>query len=102
MHSLGLKQIGCQVVTGISQPLSVELLTPETVRDLLHLLVLERLPEIVRDVEHDSLEEEHEGDPLIVGVHLPVSFIISLWTNSLMGSCLSIYAFILSCNEGRC
>ena len=48
-------------------------MTSESLGDLAHLPVLKYLPQVVGRVEHDALQEQDEGDPLVVGVeHLLV------------------------------
>ena len=95
MHSSGLPQVADQMFTSVSSSISVECLPSQSRSYLIHLLVLESLPQIVRDVEHDTLEEEHEGHPLVVGVDLPVLLVSSLRTNSLMRAINAVNAFVL-------
>ena len=95
MHSLSFIEICCQVFAGFSLPFSVEGLASETGGDLVHLLVLECFPEVVRDVEHDPLQEQHEWHPLVVSVNLLITLLISLWSNTLMRSVNTINTFIL-------
>jgi len=67
----GLPKIVDQILKGVSPLVSVDGqgLAPHPGGDLVDLLVLERLPQVVGNIEHDALEEEDEGHPLIVGVH---------------------------------
>ena len=90
VHSSGLPQVADQMFTSVSSSISVECLPSQSRSDLVHLLVLESLPQIVRDVEHDSLEEQHEWNPLIIGMTLYIILITSLWTHTLMRSVNSI------------
>ena len=95
VHSACLPEVGDQVLAPLAPSISVEGFPPKPGGDLVHLLVLECLPEVVGDVEHDALEEEHEGHPLVVGVHPPVLLIPSLRTNSLMWTINTVDAFVL-------
>ena len=95
MHSARLPEIGDEVLARLAPSVGGEGLTPEPGSDLVHLLVLECLPEVVGDIEHDPLEEEHEGHPLVVSVHLPVLVIRSLRTHSLMWPINTVDAFVL-------
>ena len=95
MHPPGLPEVIDQILALLSPPLSVEGLPSERARDLLHLLVLEGLPEIVRDVEHHSLQEQHEGNPLVVGVNPPVIFVRGFRAHTLVGSVNSVYSLVL-------
>ena len=97
MHSSGLPEIVDQVLTLVSLSLLGERLVSQPRGDLVHLLILECLPEIVRDVEHHPLEEEHEGDPLVVGVNLPVVWVVSLGSDALVGSVDAVNPLVLGC-----
>ena len=97
VHSSGLPEIVDQVLTLVSLPLLGERLVSQPRGDLVHLLILECLPEIVRDVEHHPLEEEHEGDPLVVGVNLPVVWVVSLGSDALVGSVDAVNPLVLGC-----
>ena len=44
--------------------------TSQPVGDLVHLPVLQRLPEQVRRVEEQSLQQQHERHPLVVRKHM--------------------------------
>ena len=56
----GLPKIIDQILKGVSPLVCVDGqgLAPHTGGDLVDLLVLERLPQVVGDVEHDALEEK--------------------------------------------
>ena len=95
VHPARLPEVADEMLTRLASSLRAEGLAPQSRCDLVHLLVLKRLPEIVRDVEHDPLEEEHEGHPLVVGVDLPVLLVSSLWTNSLVRTINAVNAFVL-------
>ena len=95
VHSSGLPEIVDQILTLVSLAIRVVSLAPEAGGYLVHLLVLECLPEVVRQVEHDSLQEEHEGDPLVVGVNLPVVFVFSLRPDALVRPVHAVNPFIL-------
>ena len=99
VHSSGLPEIVDQILTLVSLAIRVVSLAPEAGGYLVHLLVLECLPEIVRQVEHDSLQEQHEGNPLVVGVNSPVILISCFRPDSLVRSVHSIYSFILGCKK---
>ena len=96
VHPPGLPEVIYQILALLSPPVSVEGFPSEGAGDLLHLLVLKCLPEIVRDVEHDSLEEQHEGNPLVVSVNSPVFLVPSFRADTLVRSVHSVYSFILS------
>ena len=55
MHPPGLPEVIYQILALLPPPICVEGFPSQCARDLLHLLVLECLPEIVGDVEHDAL-----------------------------------------------
>ena len=95
VHSASLPEVADEMLTRLASPLRVEGLPPQSGCDLVHLFVFKRLPEVVRNVEHDTLEEEHEGHPLVVGVNLPVLLIRSLRTNSLMWPINTVNSFVL-------
>ena len=95
VHSASLPEVADEMLTSLASSLRVEGLPPQSGCDLVHLLVFKRLPEIVRDVEHDTLEEEHEGHPLVVGVDLPVLLVSSLRSYSLMRAINAVNAFVL-------
>ena len=95
VHAPGLPEVIYQILALLSPPVSVECLPSERAGDLLHLLVLKCLPEIVRDVEHHSLQEQHEGNPLVVGVNSPVILISCFRPDSLVRSVHSVNSFIL-------
>ena len=95
VHPACLPEVADEMLACLASSLCGEGLAPKSRCDLVHLLVLKRLPEIVRDVEHDALEEEHEGHPLVVGVDLPVLLVSGLWTNSLMRTINAVNAFVL-------
>ena len=99
VHSSGLPEIVDQILTLVSLAIRVVSLAPEAGGYLVHLLVLECLPEVVRQVEHDSLQEEHEGDPLVVGVHLPVILVLGLRADPLVWSVHAVNSLILGCKQ---
>lgn len=95
MHSPGLPEVVDQIVTSIPSLILVKGLTPEATRDFIQLLVLKGLPDVVRNVEHDPLQEQHEGHPLVVGMHHSVPLIISFWPHPLVRKVLPLFSFVL-------
>ena len=56
VHAPGLPEVADEVLHGVPVGLRVEGLAPQPRGDLVHLLVLEHLPEVVREVEHHALQ----------------------------------------------
>ena len=69
VHPSGFPQVVDQVFTGVSSAIGIKCLPTQPGGDLIHLLVFKCLPQVVGDVEHDTLQEQHEGDPLVVCVN---------------------------------
>ena len=68
MHAPCLPQVVDQILTSISSSICIECLPTKPRGDLVHLFVFECLPQVVGDVEHHPLQEQHEGDPLVVSM----------------------------------
>ena len=100
MSAPSLPEIVDEILEGISPLVRVDRqrLASNTRGDLVNLLVLKGFPQVVRNVEHDTLksfysfgwfngkqylEEEDKGNPLIVGVY---SLLPSLRTKSRVSS----------------
>ena len=56
VHAPGLPEVADEVLHGVPVGLGVEGLPAQPRGDLVHLLVLEHLPEVVREVEHHALQ----------------------------------------------
>merc|ERR1719381_187791 len=71
MGAPSLPEIVDEILEGISPLVRVDRqrLASNTRGDLVNLFVLKGFPQGVRNVEHDTLEEEDKGNPLIVGVY---------------------------------
>ena len=95
VHPPGLPEVVYQILALLSPPVSVEGLPSEGAGDLLHLLVLECLPEIVREVEHHPLQEQDKGNPLVVGVNSSVILVRGFRADALVRSVHSVYSFVL-------
>jgi len=80
VHAFSFIKILHQFVAAISEWIigDVDAFRPETVGDFVEFLVLECFPKVVRDVEHDALEEEDERDPLVVGVEYVVALLVNV------------------------
>ena len=63
-----LNEVGGQVTLRLLPLLPVENEEMEAANDPLDLVTFSNLVDNVGDVEHDALEEEHKGDPLVVGL----------------------------------
>ena len=65
-----LHQVAGQGLDSLLSVLSVQVEPGQTSQQLLHFPLLNSLENEVREVEHHPLQEENEGDPLVVGLHL--------------------------------
>jgi len=96
VHAPSLPQILHQFVAVISEGIvgCVDAFGPESVCDFVEFLVLESFPQVVRDVEHDTLKEEHEGDPLVVGMVHVVTLLVSLGSHAGVSKVLPFLAVL--------
>ena len=63
-----LHQVAGQGFDSLLSVLFIEVEPGQASQQPPHLPILHRLEDVVREVEHDSLQEEDEGDPLVVGL----------------------------------
>jgi len=76
-------------------------LTSESIGDFVNFTIFEDLPEVVGDVEHDALQEEDEGDPLVVGVLHGLALALDPGLNSLIGVLVTLASCIPAWKDKR-
>lgn len=98
VHSSGLPQVFHKFVAVVPECIigHVDGLGSQSIGYFVQFLVLKSFPQVVRDVEHDSLQEKDKGNPLVVSMEHSVSFLVSFvsfWPHSWVGKVLSLFSF---------